>query len=341
MAPPLAWLRARLAARPYDDDAHDDAAAAAHPGGAAPGFGAGWAELAAEARCSDAQLRAALAGPSLGALFLRGRHALLSRPYAARALRDALLTAQANGWGPLFRTGMPAAVGDAGDGGDGDPAAQPPPPPAGLPRRALLDAMQADGYERGVASFVLDRFCDRDDGDGANAAAGGAPPDPSAAPPTIVSFCAAAVGRHAAGVLLDSRPRWRLDAFASAWAAALPPELRPPRLAWLAGEGLVMPSLAAAAAALAPPPLGPGGAAVHAGAAAACTVLRLRLDELPPDPVARFDALFAARPVWPGDEVGPWLAGVEQPGATPDALLLRHARCSQPRPGGPKAYSAR
>lgn len=51
--------------------------------------------------------------------------------------------------------------------------------------------------------------------------------------------------------------------------------------------------------------------------------------ELPMTPVERFDALWAAQPRWPAQDIEPYVAALQVPGQDAKALLLRYARKSQ------------
>jgi sister chromatid cohesion protein DCC1 len=88
-----------------------------------------------------------------------------------------------------------------------------------------------------------------------------------------------------------------------------------------------------------------GDAAAAAGRSRPPEAATLRLfpaDALPPEPEARFRALFAARPRWLRRDLDPYLSALTRGGAaTADALLLRHARASQRTPAEPVTYSAR
>ena len=310
VAPPAFAVRAALATCPYDDAASD-------AGEASASFGRTWPDLASSFRCSDAQLLSLLA--SLGALHLRGRHALVSPPLSRRILEFALLTAAAEGW-----------------------------PLSSVPHRALLDALTADGFERVVAAHALAPFFRAPPppppppapGDAASAPAGAVPAAADEADTAAVAAAATratgvqhvylhapSVGAEIGSALLDATPKWaRADAFEAAWAAALPAEARPPQRSWLRGRALF----------LSPP--GGGG-----GGGAGCSVLRLHAEELPPVPKDRFEALFELQERWTSDELAPWLAPahVEEFGATMEGLLLAWCRCTQARPSDPRVYSAR
>ncbi|GIL64365.1 hypothetical protein Vafri_18331 [Volvox africanus] len=62
---------------------------------------------------------------------------------------------------------------------------------------------------------------------------------------------------------------------------------------------------------------------------------------LPRDPGERFAALFGRRARWEWTALEPFLEGIQVPGQSAEALLMRFARASQLTPDAPLVYSAR
>lgn len=64
--------------------------------------------------------------------------------------------------------------------------------------------------------------------------------------------------------------------------------------------------------------------------------------DMPKDPEKRFAALFGVRTRWDAADLAPYLLDMQgAPGASVEALLLKHTRASQPTPDGPITYTAR
>ncbi|KIY97258.1 sister chromatid cohesion protein DCC1 [Monoraphidium neglectum] len=110
----------------------------------------------------------------------------------------------------------------------------------------------------------------------------------------------------------------------AAWGAAVPEEWAPPDAGLLAGEALE--ELPEGAPQGSEPVLVP-----------------FAERDLPLEPAARFAVLFQRRPRWERSAMEPYLAALASSagGQTVEALLLRHARASQPSPDAPLMFSAR
>jgi sister chromatid cohesion protein DCC1 len=84
-----------------------------------------------------------------------------------------------------------------------------------------------------------------------------------------------------------------------------------------------------------------GGGAGAAGTEQPRRIKRFPVTALPADAPSRFAALFAESVRWEWEELEPYVRGLQGPGQTAEALLLKHARASQQRPTDPVTYSAR
>ena len=102
-----------------------------------------------------------------------------------------------------------------------------------------------------------------------------------------------------------------------------------PELGMLAGEALAVAAVEG------------GGGPAGANAATPALLRAFPVAGLPRDPAARFAALFRERPRWEWAALEPYTAGLQGPGQTAEALLLKYARASQARPADPVTYSAR
>ncbi|CAL5221649.1 g3876 [Coccomyxa viridis] len=122
---------------------------------------------------------------------------------------------------------------------------------------------------------------------------------------------------HFARKLLTERKQWPLDDFKEAWQSSIPEGMTVDR-AMLKGEALIE---------------GSGGAEE--------SLISLSIAKLPSDPCARFARLFALRPRWVLPDLEPYLADLQIPGRSAEALLLTYARASQDQANGPVLYSAR
>lgn len=84
-----------------------------------------------------------------------------------------------------------------------------------------------------------------------------------------------------------------------------------------------------------------GGGGGAAGTEQPRRIKRFAAGALPADAAARFAALFAESARWEWEELEPHVRGLQGPGLTAEALLLKYARASQQRPTDPITYSAR
>jgi len=121
----------------------------------------------------------------------------------------------------------------------------------------------------------------------------------------------------ARAVLGAAGNRMRLSDFLPAWQKAVPEELGPPQLDMLRAEALTETAVGEQWIAAFP------------------------IDALPRSAKARFEALFARRARWTRAEIEPYLAGVEEAGATADALLLAWCRKSQAKKADPETFTPR
>eukprot|EP00887_Chlorella_sp_A99_P001625 scaffold8.g1625.t1 len=194
-----------------------------------------------------------------------------------------------------------------------------------IPGAAAAVALQQHGYDPRLTLHCLSVFgrplgVGSTSVDAAGASAAGiatAAPEQqtaAAAPAATYELDEAAVCRHFAKQLLAEQQEWELGAFLDAWASRVP-EGMSPDLEMLRGEVLL-----------------PAGG---------CRLRRFPLSELPTGAEPRFAALFAAQPRWEWAELEPYVEGLQQPGQTAEALLLKYARASQAKPSDPITYSAR
>ncbi|CAK0780439.1 hypothetical protein CVIRNUC_005054 [Coccomyxa viridis] len=122
---------------------------------------------------------------------------------------------------------------------------------------------------------------------------------------------------HFARKLLRERSKWPVHAFMQAWQSSTP-EGMTVDAAMLRGEALV-----------------------EGRPGAEDCILALSVADLPTEPGARFAELFAARPQWELRDLEPYLADLQVPGRSAEALLLTYARASQSHSSAAVLYSAR
>lgn len=121
---------------------------------------------------------------------------------------------------------------------------------------------------------------------------------------------------HYAKQLLRSVPKWRLEDFLNAWKRNIPTGLQP-ELEMLKGEVLIE-------------------------RIGADSWLRLfSVSSLPTKPAERFSALFKENPKWEWDDLEPYLRGMQAPGQSVEAMLLRYTRKTQISPNVPAMYTPR
>ncbi|KAK9832280.1 hypothetical protein WJX74_005311 [Apatococcus lobatus] len=77
------------------------------------------------------------------------------------------------------------------------------------------------------------------------------------------------------------------------------------------------------------------------GAGEAAEIVPFSVESLPKEPMARFKALFAARPEWRIEDLNPYLDGLQVVGQSREELLLKHCRFVQPRLNAPGVYCLR
>ena len=84
-----------------------------------------------------------------------------------------------------------------------------------------------------------------------------------------------------------------------------------------------------------------GGEAIAEASGGQHWVVALPALALPKAPRERFAALFAVKPKWSAEELAPYLADIQSPAQTVEALLLAHCRCTQPSEKEAKVYTKR
>lgn len=121
---------------------------------------------------------------------------------------------------------------------------------------------------------------------------------------------------HYAKQLLRAASKWRLEDFEEAWNNNVPTGIQP-ALDMLKGEALVEKI---------------GGD----------SWLRLySVSALSSKPAERFSALFKEKSKWEWDDLEPYLRGMQAPGQSVEAMLLRYTRKSQSSPNVPAVYTPR
>lgn len=121
---------------------------------------------------------------------------------------------------------------------------------------------------------------------------------------------------HYAKQLLRASSKWRLDDFVDAWKNNIPTGIQP-SLEMLKGEVLIEKI---------------GGD----------SWLRLySASSLPSKPAERFSALFKEKLKWEWNDLEPFLRGMQAPGQSVEAMLLRYTRKSQVSPTAPVIYTPR
>lgn len=154
--------------------------------------------------------------------------------------------------------------------------------------------------------------------------------------PRIVKHCLACYGRevvqepdirrwaleeskvclHYAKQLLRAASKWKLEDFVEAWKNNIPTGIQP-GLEMLKGEVLVEKI---------------GGDS---------WVRLYSVSSLPSKPAERFSALFKEKTKWEWDDLEPYLRGMQAPGQSVEAMLLRYTRKSQVSPNVPAIYTPR
>lgn len=121
---------------------------------------------------------------------------------------------------------------------------------------------------------------------------------------------------HYAKQLLRAASKWRLEDFVDAWKNNIPTGIQP-ELEMLKGEVLIERI---------------GGN----------SWLRLySVSTLPSKPAERFSVLFKEKSKWEWDDLEPYLSGMQAPGQSVEAMLLRYTRKSQVSPNVPAIYTPR
>eukprot|EP00891_Asterochloris_glomerata_P003740 jgi/Astpho2/3740/e_gw1.00060.39.1_t len=121
---------------------------------------------------------------------------------------------------------------------------------------------------------------------------------------------------HHAKQMFKREPNWPLHEFMATWQTKVMEGMEPD-IDMLAGEALMV----------------TGGAYT--------TVVHFPVSAMPCQPAARFAMLFERQPRWQWEHLKPYLKGLQAPGLSAEALLLKYARKSQTDPSASMFYTAR
>lgn len=120
---------------------------------------------------------------------------------------------------------------------------------------------------------------------------------------------------------------WKLEEFIHAWQAAVPEGMTVNVRTMLQGYALTLSVTT--------------GPAHHSSNTTTMCIKYFSVKELPKDAERRFKALFEERARWEWGDMEAYVKGLEAPGQSVEALLMKYARASQMRPTDPVTYSAR
>ena len=120
---------------------------------------------------------------------------------------------------------------------------------------------------------------------------------------------------------------WKLEEFINAWQAAVPEGMTVNVKTMLQGYALTL-SITT-------------GPSHHSTNTTTMCIKYFSVKELPKDAERRFKALFEERARWEWGDMEAYVKGLEAPGQSVEALLMKYARASQMKPTDPVTYSAR
>jgi len=120
---------------------------------------------------------------------------------------------------------------------------------------------------------------------------------------------------------------WKLEEFINAWQAAVPEGMTVNVKTMLQGYALTLSII--------------NGPSHHSSNTPTMCIKYFSVKELPKDAERRFKALFEERARWEWEDMEAYVKGLEAPGQSVEALLMKYARASQMKPTDPVTYSAR
>mmetsp|Transcript_38649 Transcript_38649/g.74100 ORF Transcript_38649/g.74100 Transcript_38649/m.74100 type:complete len:437 (-) Transcript_38649:294-1604(-) len=181
-----------------------------------------------------------------------------------------------------------------------------------IPLAEAVSAMTRSGVHPSVARGVI-RMCASSTPPPTSAATGGETKEGEL---SYVALDTRAVCVLKARGLLAQNQRWRVQDFVYRWEQEVPNGIEP-ALDMLRGEALVE------------------------TVGLEKFLVNFRADTLPRQPAARFDALFGQRARWEWDDLHPYLEGIQNPGQSVEALLLKFTRQTKPDAHADPVYSKR